>query len=61
MRILDKINLDFQVLSAGDPKILVVMDTSVWGFIEDKPAVIDILLPGSTKIRTFNFIKGNIK
>jgi|TARA_R110000868_G_scaffold74337_2_gene214909 hypothetical protein len=58
MAILDKINLDFQVLSAGDPKILVVMDTSVWGAIEDKPSVIDIIVPGSTKTRTYNFVKG---
>jgi hypothetical protein len=58
MAILDKINLDFQALSAGDPKVLVIMDTSVWGAIEDKPSIIEITVPGSTKVRTYNFIKG---
>lgn len=58
MAILDNVNLDFHVLSTGDPKILVVMDTSVWGFIEDKPSIIEITLPGSTVTRTYNFVKG---
>ena len=44
MALLDTINLDFQVLSTGDPKILAIVDTSVWGFIEDKPAIIEIIL-----------------
>lgn len=57
MAILDKIHLDFQVTSAGNPEILIVKDTSVWGFIEDKPSVIDILMPGYTKVRTYNFVK----
>ena len=54
MAILDNINLDFQVLGTWDPKILVVIDTSVWGFIEDKPAIIEIVIPGSTQVRTYN-------
>lgn len=58
MALLDNINLDFHILSTGDPKILVVLDTSVWGFIEDKPAIIEIMTPGSTKVRTYNFVKG---
>jgi hypothetical protein len=58
MALLDHINLDFQVLSTGDPKILVVIDTSVWGAIEDKPAIIEITPPGTTKVRIYNFVKG---
>ena len=58
MALLDNINLDFQVLSTGDPKILVVIDTSVWGFIEDKPAIIEITPPGTTKVKVYNFVKG---
>lgn len=58
MAILDKINLDFQVINTSNPKILVVSDTSVWGAIEDKPAIIEIVVPGSSKIKTYNFVKG---
>lgn len=58
MAILDNIRLDFQVLSTGDPKILVIIDTSVWGFIENKPSIIEITPPGSSKTRTYNFVKG---
>lgn len=58
MAILDSINLDFQVVSAWDPKVLIVMDTSVWGYIEDKPAIIEIIVPGSSKVKTFDFEKG---
>ena len=55
---LDTINLDFQVLSTADPKILVVIDTSVWGFIEDKHSIIEIVTPGTEKIVTYSFVKG---
>lgn len=58
MAILDNIDLDFQVINTGDPKVLVVSDTSVWGAIEDKPSIIEIIIPGSVKVRTYNFIKG---
>lgn len=57
MAILDKIRLDFQILNTGDPKLLVVADTSVWGAIEDKPAIIKITPPGSNQTRTYNFVK----
>lgn len=58
MALLDTINLDFHVISTMDPKVLVVMDTSVWGFIEDKPAIIEITPPGSTNTKKFTFVKG---
>jgi len=57
MGLLDKIQIDFQLLDTRDPKTLVVMDSSVWGFIEDKPAIIEITLPGSQNKRTYNFVK----
>ena len=57
MAILDKINLDFQLYSKLDPKVLIIMDTSVWGAIEDKTAAIEIMTPGSTKVRRFNYVK----
>ena len=58
MAILDHIRLDFQILNTGDPKLLVVMDASVWGFIEDKPSIIEITPPGTTNTITYNFVKG---
>ena len=57
MAILDNIKLDFQVLNTGDPKILAVIDTSIWGFIEDKVAAIEITLPGSEKTKRYTYIK----
>jgi hypothetical protein len=57
MAILDNINLDFQVLNTGEPNCIIVMDTSVWGAIEDKNAIIKIVIPGSSKVREFNFVK----
>lgn len=57
MAILDNIRLDFQVLNTGDPKILAIIDTSVWGFIEDKVAAIEIILPGSEKVKRYTYIK----
>lgn len=57
MALLDKINLDFHVISTGDPKILVVLDTSVWGAIESKPSIIEITVPGSEEVRIYNYVK----
>ena len=58
MSITDKVNIDFQFFSTGDPKLLVIVDTSVWSFIEKKPAIIEITPPGTDKIVTYNFLKG---
>jgi len=44
---LNKINIDFQVLKTYDPKVLVIADTSEWSVIEDKPAIIEITIPGA--------------
>ena len=63
MAILDHIKLDFQILNTGDPKLLIVMDTSVWGFIEDKPSIIEILsiLFPSLQPKNSNINKANFK
>lgn len=46
MDILANIELDFQVLDTKDPRILPIFDSSIWGHIENKPAIIEIILPG---------------
>lgn len=58
MAILDKINLDFQLLNSGDPEILVIYDTSVWGAIESKIAIVEITLPNRNQPNTYTFEKG---
>lgn len=40
------IKLSFQVEDTHNPKNLRVVDESVWGLIEDRPAIIEILVPG---------------
>ena len=57
MALLDIINIDFHLINVGDPKVLVIMDTSVWGAIEDKVAAIEIVVPGSTVTKRFTHIK----
>jgi len=57
MSILGKINIDFFVFTLYDPKLLVIADNSNWLHIVDKPSVIEILVPGSTTPRLFNFLK----
>ena len=43
--ILDPINIDFQILDTKDPRILMIADSSSWGHIENKPSIIEIILP----------------
>lgn len=58
MAVTDKVEVDFQLFSTGDPKLLVIMDTSIWSYIEKKPAIIEITVPGSEKVITYSFLKG---
>lgn len=60
MSILGKINIDFQVLSEYDPKVLAVWDRSNWLHIGNSPAIIEITLPGSNRPITFNYLKNGI-
>lgn len=60
MNVTDKINIDFQIIPTGDPKLLVVADTSVWGAIEDKPSIIEIKIPNSDKVVVHYFEKNKL-
>lgn len=57
---MSKVLLDFHILPISDPRIISVMDNSVWAHIENKPAIIEITLPGSTKVKTHYFQKGKL-
>lgn len=57
MEVVGQINIDFQVLETGNPKILQVLDNSTWIYAENKPAYISIKLPGSKKYKTVSFKK----
>lgn len=43
-----KINVDFEVYESNNPKKLIVFDTSDWYHIEEKPAIIEVKVPGFT-------------
>ena len=43
------IDIKFQILKNNDPTNIVVLDTSKWAQIENKPAIIEITLPGETE------------
>ena len=57
-----KINVDFQVYDSGDPKVFIVIDTSEWAHIENKPTIIEIIPPGFDKpvINYFDQMKVNV-
>lgn len=42
----NKINIDFQIYDSRDPKVFILIDTSEWVQIKDKPAIIEIIVPG---------------
>lgn len=52
-----KIQLNFQVVDTGDPKLLLVQDFSKWRVIENMPSYIEITLPGSKSPITVPFEK----
>ena len=55
-----QINIDFQVVPTGDPKYLLVVDTSEWAHVVDKPSIIEITLPGKKSFITHYFDKGKV-
>lgn len=57
---MSQINIDFQVLTNYNPKYLVVVDTSDWQFIQGKPSIIEITLPGFTNKVTHYFEQGRV-
>ena len=55
-----KINIDFQIYDSQDPKVFIVLDTSEWAHIENKPAIIEIILPGESKPITHYYAKNAV-
>jgi hypothetical protein len=56
---LNKIEIDFQVIKTYDPKKLLIADTSQWSHIYDKPAIIEVTLPGSSNAHVSYIDKKN--
>lgn len=54
------IKIDFQVLETHDPKFLLIGDTSMWEYAENKPAFVAITPPGSSKPYQFSFTKNSM-
>lgn len=55
MSVLDKINIDFQVLDTNDPRVILIADNSIWGHIEDKPTIIEITVAGESSPKVHYF------
>lgn len=45
----NQINIDFQIYDSRDPNAFILLDTSEWSYIKDKPAIIEVIVPGETK------------
>lgn len=54
------IKIDFQVYDSGDPKVLIVLDTSNWSLIYDKPSIIEIITPGFNDPIILNYGKKEV-
>lgn len=54
------IRIDFQVIESGDPKFLLVGDFSSWKVIEDLPANLEVIPPGSHNTVSNLFQKNKI-
>lgn len=54
-----KININFDVFS-NSPQHISVMDLSDWIYAEEKPSYIEIIVPGSSKPKTYSFKKFKI-
>jgi hypothetical protein len=57
---MSQINIDFQVLTNYNPKYLVVVDTSDWQNLKDKPTIIEIILPGFSEPIVHYYEQGRV-
>lgn len=67
---MSKVIIDFEVIESYDPRVIRILDSSIWQHIENKPSAIDITIPGSkipvkhyftkNQFNTFNSINLNI-
>jgi hypothetical protein len=57
---MNNIVIDFQVYDSNDPKQIIILDTSIWSFIESKRAVIEIITPGESKPVGYEYIKNGV-
>lgn len=57
---MSKIVIDFQVFDSNDPEKIIILDTSIWSFIESKPAVIEIITPGESKAVGYPYTKNGV-
>jgi len=55
-----KIRLDFDIINTGNPYYLSLYDTSNWGVIKDKVAIIEIVRPGEDNPLIFTFEKNKL-
>lgn len=55
-----KINLDFDIIDSGNPYYLSLYDTSDWGVIKEKQAILEIVKPGEELPITFIFSKNSV-
>lgn len=58
--LIEKINIDYQVLSTRDASVLSVADYSTWGQIGNKPSIIEIIMPGDKEPVVHYFNKREI-
>lgn len=54
---MENIYIDFQIYDSNDPKKIIILDTSIWSFIENKRAVIEIITPGENNIVAYDYTK----
>lgn len=53
--------IDFNILPNDDPRFIIIQDASMWYHLENKPAIIEITTPGSSKPNVIvNFPKGKV-
>lgn len=57
---MNQINIDFEIYDSRNPKTFIILDTSEWSNLENKPSIIEIILPGEKKPITHYFSKKSV-
>lgn len=55
-----KVRINFQIYDSKDPNEIIIIDTSDWGPILDKPSIIEIIVPGDDEPMTHYYDKNSI-
>ena len=60
MAVTDTIEIDFQIIPTLDPRYISIADYSTWGQLENRPSIVEVIIPGEELPKVHYFKQGQL-